>query len=69
MGIVIVEVVSAILCSGLIPPKVVAFGVMINPTADPTLKIHGLAIMAGPEAVPPDFFTPEHRARVLGDTP
>ena len=37
--------------------------------ADPTLKIHGLAIMAGPEAVPPDFFTPEHRARVLGDTP
>ncbi len=35
--------------------------------ADPTLGIHGFAIMAGPEMLPPDFFTPEHRARVLGE--
>lgn len=34
---------------------------------DPTLGIHGFAIMAGPENVPPEFFTPEHRARVLGE--
>jgi menaquinone-9 beta-reductase len=34
---------------------------------DPTLGIHGMAIMAGPETLPPEFFTPEHRARVLGD--
>lgn len=33
---------------------------------DPTLGIHALAIMAGPETVPREFFTPEHRARVLG---
>lgn len=36
--------------------------------ADPTLGIHGMAVMAGPEMVPPEFFTPEHRARVLGET-
>jgi len=35
--------------------------------ADPTLGIHGFAVMAGPEMLPPDFFTPEHRARVLGE--
>ena len=35
--------------------------------SDPTLGIHGFAIMAGPENLPPDFFTPEHRARVLGE--
>lgn len=34
---------------------------------DPTLGIHALAIMAGPESVPAEFFTPEHRARVLGE--
>ena len=34
---------------------------------DPLLAIHGLAIMAGPETVPPEFFSPEHRARVLGE--
>lgn len=33
---------------------------------DPTLGIHGFAIMAGPETVPPEFFTEDHRARVLG---
>ena len=35
--------------------------------ADPTLGIHGIAIMAGPETVPPEFFTEDHRARVLGE--
>ncbi len=34
--------------------------------ADPTLGIIAVAIMSGPENVPPEFFTPEHRARVLG---
>ncbi|HPA40003.1 MAG TPA: FAD-dependent monooxygenase [Phenylobacterium sp.] len=32
---------------------------------DPTLKLHGIAVMAGPEMAPPEIFTPEHRARVL----
>ncbi len=34
---------------------------------DPTLAARGLAIMAGPEAAPPETFTPAHRARVLGE--
>lgn len=34
---------------------------------DPTLGMHGFAVMAGPEAMPPEIFTPEHRARVLED--
>lgn len=34
--------------------------------ADPTLKLHGLAVMAGPELAPPEIFTEAHRARVLG---
>ena len=34
--------------------------------ADPSLGIHGFAVMAGPETLPPEFFTPAHRARVLG---
>jgi len=34
--------------------------------ADPTLGMHAFAIMAGPEKLPPDFFTEAHRARVLG---
>ncbi|HEY2359351.1 MAG TPA: NAD(P)/FAD-dependent oxidoreductase [Phenylobacterium sp.] len=34
--------------------------------SDPTLGIHGVAVMAGPEAVPAEFFTPTHRDRVLG---
>lgn len=34
--------------------------------SDPTLGIHGMAVMAGPEAVPAEFFTPAHRERVLG---
>lgn len=33
--------------------------------ADPMLKMHGIAVMAGPENVPPDFFTDAHRERVL----
>jgi hypothetical protein len=34
--------------------------------ADPTLKLHGVAVMAGPEVAPPEIFTEAHRARVLG---
>ncbi|GGE07405.1 hypothetical protein GCM10011529_12280 [Polymorphobacter glacialis] len=34
--------------------------------ADPTLGMHGFAVMAGPEAVPAEVFGAEHRARVLG---
>jgi 2-polyprenyl-6-methoxyphenol hydroxylase-like FAD-dependent oxidoreductase len=33
---------------------------------DPSLKAHALAVMAGPESLPAEIFTPEHRARVLG---
>ncbi|HEX5377417.1 MAG TPA: FAD-dependent monooxygenase [Phenylobacterium sp.] len=33
---------------------------------DPSYRAHGLAVMAGPESLPPEVFTPEHRARVLG---
>ncbi|MGH6996986.1 MAG: FAD-dependent oxidoreductase, partial [Phenylobacterium sp.] len=35
--------------------------------ADPTLRLHSLAVMAGPEAAPPETFTEAHRARVLED--
>ena len=33
--------------------------------ADPSLGAHGFAVMAGPEALPAEIFTPQHRARVL----
>lgn len=33
---------------------------------DPTLGIHGMTVMAGPDATPAEFFTEQHRARVLG---
>lgn len=33
---------------------------------DPSLKLHGVAVMAGPEVAPPETFTEAHRARVLG---
>lgn len=33
---------------------------------DPSLKAHGLGVMAGPEMLPPEIFTEQHRARVLG---
>ncbi|MET0272961.1 MAG: FAD-dependent monooxygenase [Phenylobacterium sp.] len=33
--------------------------------ADPSLSMHSIAVMAGPEVAPPETFTPEHRARVL----
>ncbi len=33
---------------------------------DPSLSLHSLAVMAGPEAAPPETFTPAHRERVLG---
>jgi 2-polyprenyl-6-methoxyphenol hydroxylase-like FAD-dependent oxidoreductase len=33
--------------------------------ADPSLGAHAFAVMAGPETLPPEMFTPEHRARVL----
>ena len=35
--------------------------------SDPSLRAHGFAVMAGPEALPPEMFTEAHRARVLGD--
>ena len=34
--------------------------------ADPSLRMHAFAVMAGPEAVPETMFTAAHRARVLG---
>ncbi len=34
--------------------------------ADPTLRLHAVAVMAGPEAAPPEVFTDAHRNRVLG---
>lgn len=34
---------------------------------DPTLKAHAYAVMAGPESLPAELFSDEHRARVLGD--
>ena len=33
---------------------------------DPSLRAHSFAVMAGPETLPPELFTDEHRARVLG---
>ncbi|MEO8113261.1 MAG: FAD-dependent monooxygenase, partial [Phenylobacterium sp.] len=33
--------------------------------ADPSLSAHAIAVMAGPEALPPEMFTDQHRARVL----
>ncbi len=35
---------------------------------DETLGMHSVAILAGPEVVPEEFFTDEHKARVLGET-
>jgi hypothetical protein len=32
---------------------------------DPSIGLHGVAVMAGPEVVPAEYFTPESRARVL----
>ena len=40
--------------------------VHVRAAADPSLKAHAFAVMAGPEVLPPDLFTEEHRARVLG---
>ena len=33
---------------------------------DPSLRAHAFAVMGGPENLPPELFTPEHRTRVLG---
>ena len=33
--------------------------------ADPNVGIHGVAILAGPEVVPEEFFTEDHRKYVL----
>jgi 2-polyprenyl-6-methoxyphenol hydroxylase-like FAD-dependent oxidoreductase len=35
--------------------------------ADPTLRSHAFAVMAGPEALPPEIFTDAYRERVLGE--
>ena len=34
--------------------------------ADPTLRMHALAVMSGPESAPAEVFTDAHRHRVLG---
>ncbi len=34
--------------------------------ADPSLGLHAVAVMAGPEVPPPELFTETHRIRVLG---
>jgi 2-polyprenyl-6-methoxyphenol hydroxylase-like FAD-dependent oxidoreductase len=34
--------------------------------ADPSLKMHGVAVMAGPEMAPPEIFTQAHWDRVMG---
>jgi 2-polyprenyl-6-methoxyphenol hydroxylase-like FAD-dependent oxidoreductase len=34
--------------------------------ADPSLRMHAIAVMAGPEAAPPETFTEAHWARVMG---
>lgn len=34
--------------------------------SDVSLGMHGVAVMAGPEALPPETFTDAYRARVLG---
>lgn len=34
--------------------------------SDPTLSLHSVAVMAGPEAAPAEIFTQAHRDRVLG---
>ncbi len=36
-------------------------------SADPSVGLHGLAVMAGPELAPAEFFTPEGRAHALGE--
>ncbi len=35
---------------------------------DPSLRAHAFAVMGGPETLPPEMFTDDHRARVLGET-
>jgi menaquinone-9 beta-reductase len=35
--------------------------------ADPSVGAHSFAVMAGPESLPPEMFTPEHWARALED--
>jgi hypothetical protein len=32
---------------------------------DPSLGMHGFAVMAGPESLPPDVFTDAYKQRVL----
>lgn len=34
---------------------------------DMSVGLHGFAVMAGPESAPAEIFTPQHRARVLGE--
>jgi 2-polyprenyl-6-methoxyphenol hydroxylase-like FAD-dependent oxidoreductase len=36
--------------------------------ADPSIGARAFAVMAGPEMLPPEMFTPEHRAHVLGES-
>ncbi len=41
-------------------------GLFERAAADPSLRAHSVAVMAGPEALPAEIFTDAHRARVLG---
>ncbi len=40
-------------------------GLFQRAALDPSLKAHSLAVMAGPDSLPPEMFTEDHRARVL----
>ena len=48
------------------PPRRAARSLFERAAADPSLRAHAFAVMAGPEALPPEMFTDAHRARVLG---
>ncbi len=48
-------------------PEAAARRKRFHETADMSLKAHTAAVMAGPEVLPAEVFTPEHRARVLGE--
>ena len=48
-------------------PKAAARRKRYHEAEDMSLKAHTAAVMAGPEVLPPEVFTPEHRARVLGE--
>jgi 2-polyprenyl-6-methoxyphenol hydroxylase-like FAD-dependent oxidoreductase len=48
-------------------PKAAARRKRFHEIADMSLKAHTAAVMAGPDVLPPEVFTPEYRAMVLGE--